>query len=53
MLEDLLKLRNTLNLIETKGQSTIIMAETMNYLDQMIMSARITKAPVNPPTEGE
>lgn len=52
MLEDLLKVRNTLNLIETKGQSTIIMAECMNYIDKMIYDAHMTQTPVKP-TEGE
>lgn len=53
MLEDLLKVRNTLNLIETKGQSTIVIAETMNYLDQMIMKARIMADTKAQPVEGE
>lgn len=32
----LVSLRNTLSLIETKGQNTIIMAECLKFVDQMV-----------------
>lgn len=36
MLERLSKLYNTLNLVETKGESTKIVADCLRYLEQMI-----------------
>jgi hypothetical protein len=37
MKENLIKLRNTMNLIETKGESTKIMAQCLQYMEQLIV----------------
>lgn len=39
MKEKLIKLHNTLALIETKGESTKIMAQCLAYLEQMVQEA--------------
>lgn len=36
MVEKLTKLRNTLSLIETKGENTKIMAECLRFTEQLI-----------------
>lgn len=36
MIETLLKIQNTLSLVETKGQNTILMANCLTALDQVI-----------------
>lgn len=36
MKEKLIQLRNAMVLIETRGQSTIIMADCLKYIDQLI-----------------
>ena len=36
MKEDLIKVYNTLALVETKGESTKVMADLMRYVEQMI-----------------
>lgn len=38
--EKLTKLRNTLSLIETKGENTKIMAECLRFTEQMIAEAQ-------------
>lgn len=36
MKEKLAKLYNTMNMIETKGQNTIIMSDCLKYLERLI-----------------
>ncbi len=36
MKENLIKLLNTLKLVETKGESTKIMAQCLNYMEALI-----------------
>ena len=36
MKEDLIKLYNTLALVETKGESTKIMADSMRFIEQLV-----------------
>lgn len=43
--EDMIKLHNTLVLIETKGESTKIMAQCLTYLEQKI-NAPVPAEPV-------
>ena len=40
MIEKLSKLYNTLLLIETKGESTKVMAQCMSYIEHMIAEER-------------
>ena len=40
MVDNLAKLHNTLLMIETKGESTKIMAECLRFLEQMIVEAK-------------
>lgn len=40
MTNELTKLYNTLLLIETKGENTKIMAQCLQYLEQMIVAER-------------
>lgn len=42
MKENLAKLYNTLSLIETKGENTKIMAQCLQFIEQMIQS-EVTK----------
>lgn len=51
MENDLKKLYNTLLLIETKGESTKIMAECIKFTEQLINRAREESAKVNVPVE--
>ena len=51
MENDLKKLYNTLLLIETKGESTKIMAECIKFREQLINRAREESAKVNMPVE--
>ena len=43
MKENLIKLHNTLALVETKGESTKIMAQCLQFLEQMVAECDITK----------
>lgn len=36
MVENLVRLKNTLMSVETKGNSTVIMADCLRFIDQMI-----------------
>ncbi len=47
MIENLSKLYNTLMLIETKGENTKIMAQCLQYIEQLIANER------NKPEEGD
>ena len=40
MVDNLAKLHNTLLMIETKGESTKIMAECLRFLEQMIVEEK-------------
>lgn len=51
MSEKLIKLHNTMGLIETKGESTKIMAECMKYLEQLIAEEKENENKANEPTE--
>ena len=37
MREDLIKLQNTLAMVETRGESTLIMADSMHFLNSIIL----------------
>lgn len=43
MKENLIKLHNTLALVETKGESTKIMAQCLQFLEQMVAECDIPK----------
>ena len=50
MVNNLTKLYNTLMLIETKGEGTKIMAQCLQYLEQMIANEeRLTSTPKDEP----
>lgn len=52
MVEKLTTLRNTLSLIETKGENTKIMAECLRFTEQLIAEVQArTVAPVEPEKE--
>lgn len=51
MENELKKLYNTLLLIETKGESTKIMAECIKFTEQLINRAREEAAKANAPKE--
>lgn len=52
MVEKLTKLRNTLSLIETKGENTKIMAECLRFTEQLITEEQAKAvAPVEPVKE--
>lgn len=51
MENDLKKLYNTLLLIETKGESTKIMAECIKFTEQLINRAREEEVKANAPAE--
>ena len=51
MENDLKKLYNTLLLIETKGESTKIMAECIKFTEQLINRAHEETAKANAPKE--
>ena len=36
MVENLVRLKNTLMSVETKGNSTVIMADCLRFIDQMV-----------------
>ena len=44
MEEKLTKLYNALALVETKGESTKIMANCLVYLDQLVKEAKVVEA---------
>ena len=46
MVNDLAKLYNTLKLIDTKGDSTIYMADCLRFIEQMIAKAKSTEEAV-------
>lgn len=48
MKDKLIQLKNTLGLIETKGESTMIMADCIRFIDQTINEIEET---TNPATE--
>lgn len=43
MENDLVKLRNTLAMVETKGNNTVIMADCLRFLDQIIAKEQSDK----------
>lgn len=47
MVNDLAKLYNTLKLIETKGESTIYMADCLRFVEQMISKAKVSEKEVS------
>lgn len=52
MVEKLTKLRNTLSLIETKGENTKIMAECLRFTEQLIAEEQAhAVAPAEPSKE--
>lgn len=51
MEEKLTKLYNALALVETKGESTKIMANCLVYLDQLVKEAKATDVKPAPPAE--
>ena len=48
MVEKLSKLHNTLALIETKGESTKIMATCLQFVEQMIAEENQKDTPIEP-----
>lgn len=46
MVNDLAKLYNTLKLIDTKGDSTIYMADCLRFIEQMITKAKSSEEAV-------
>lgn len=48
-MENLISLRNTLSLVETKGNNTLIMADCMRFLERMIAEeqAKLQEAEAN------
>lgn len=46
MVNDLAKLYNTLKLIDTKGDSTIYMADCLRFIEQMIAKAKSSEEAV-------
>lgn len=53
MEEKLTKLYNTLSLIETKGENTVVMADCLRYVNQMIVEAGKQVAVEENVVEGE
>ena len=51
-MENLVMLRNTLSLVETKGESTKVMADCLRFVDRMIAEeqAKIQEAEANKKT---
>lgn len=47
MLENLVKLHNTLGTVETKGESTKTMCDCLRFLEQMIAEASEAKVTAN------
>lgn len=52
MKENLVKLYNTLSLIETKGENTKIMAQCLQFVEQMVQT-EAAKQEINIPKEDE
>ena len=53
MVDDLTKLYNTLLLIETRGESTKIMAQCLQFIEQMIANKQPETESTNEINEGE
>ncbi len=53
MVDDLTKLYNTLLLIETRGESTKIMAQCLQFMEQMIANKQPETEPTTEINEGE
>lgn len=53
MVDDLTKLYNTLLLIETRGESTKIMAQCLQFMEQMITNKQPETESTNEVNEGE
>ena len=53
MVDDLTKLYNTLLLIETRGESTKIMAQCLAFMEQMIMEKQSEAEQNDKDEEGE
>lgn len=53
MVDDLTKLYNTLLLIETRGESTKIMAQCLQFMEQMIADKQSETKPTDEIKEGE
>lgn len=53
MVDDLTKLYNTLLLIETRGESTKIMAQCLQFMEQMIANKQSETESTNETNEGE
>ncbi len=51
--DNLIKLYNTLALIETKGESTKIMAQCMMFVEQMANEAKRSETETKPKSETE
>lgn len=51
--EDLIKLHNTLALIETKGESTKIMAQCMVFVEQLAANVRTSETQASQKQETE
>ena len=51
MVNELTKLYNTLALIETKGENTKIMAQCLQYLEQLISTEKVK--PINQSVDGD
>lgn len=47
------RLRNTLNIIETKGNNTLIMADCLKFLEQCIRGCEQTEMEKDEPTATE
>lgn len=53
MVDNLTKLYNTLLLIETRGESTKIMAQCLAFIEQMIIEKQSEAKPNDKDEEGE
>ena len=53
LMTDLIKIRNTLNQIEVKGENVKIMSNCMFFLDQMVADFRNGKYDLESDTKGE
>lgn len=53
MVDDLTKLYNTLLLIETRGESTKIMAQCLQFMEQMIANKQTEAEPTDENIKGE
>lgn len=48
MRENLVKLHNTLSLVETRGESTKIMAQCLQFIEQMVQAEAAKQETVAP-----